>query len=300
MGNIIRTLPLGVFIVVVAFPLAMAGIAVFAGLHARRRAAIVAAMPTSPIGTAGDGYRELSGTVEPIDRQTLTAPLTGTAVCWFHAKLEEYVRRGKDISDGTWTTVREATSSTPFFVRDGTGVATVLPYGAEVTPTDKSVWYGGSPTPSDRNPPKLKPTESPNVGLVVAGGSNRRYRYTEERIYAGDPLLVHGQFSSGRLSGDAAPDAADEDDEEEAAVVDEPARARDAWDADDREDELVERARRVTTATIGRGTGTSPFMMTTTSEQEHLRLTSTGSSAAIGIALVPLALALLLLWVRFG
>jgi hypothetical protein len=37
----------------------------------------------------------------------------------------------------------EYASGTPFFVRDSTGVCTVHPDGAEVTPTDKSQWYCG-------------------------------------------------------------------------------------------------------------------------------------------------------------
>lgn len=111
----IASLPLGVFVVIVLFFVAMAAIAVVAGVSPRKQAAIVKATPTSPIGMAADGYREFEGTVEAVPGAPVTAPLTGWPCVGYHA------------------------------------------------------------------------TE-------VAGASS--YRYNEERIYAGDPLLVLGDYQT--------------------------------------------------------------------------------------------------------
>jgi hypothetical protein len=282
-GDIIRDLPLVVFMVAVAFFIAMAGVAVFASVHARQRAAIVRAMPTSPIGMAADGYRELEGRIEAVGGDAVRAPLTQWPVVWYHARVEQLKDAPGGHDSSQWRTVSDVTSAAPFLVRDRTGVAIVLPLGAEVTPTDKSRWYGDSKVPADRNPAKVKPTESATPMLDIAGTA--KFRYYEERMYAGDPLLVLGEFTSGRFG------PRDEtDDQEDAAAAGEL----------DPDDKLLVRAREVTKATIQRGTGKQPFMMTTTSQAEHLKLTSLGSSAALGVAVVPLLLAALLLWVRFG
>ena len=55
MQAIVRGLPFGVFLLVLAFPLAMAAVAFYAGFHARRRAALLKSMPTSNIGMAAEG-----------------------------------------------------------------------------------------------------------------------------------------------------------------------------------------------------------------------------------------------------
>ena len=294
MGDIIRDLPLVLFLIAVAFFIAMAGVAVFASVHARRRAAIVRAMPTTPIGMAQDGYREFEGRIEAIGEQALKAPLTHEAVVWYRARVEQ-VKEGSGHDSSQWHTVSDETSASPFLVRDATGAAIVLPLGAEVTPTDKSRWYGDSKAPKDRNPPKLKPTESTTPTIDIAG--TKKFRYYEERMYPGDPLLVHGEYKSGRFG---PRDDDDEDDEADGDKGELAEPGHDEAEGLDDDDRILVRALDVTKATIQRGSGKQPFMMTTTSQAEHLKLTSLGSSAAIGIAAVPLAIAALLLWVRFG
>lgn len=295
----IASLPIGVFVLMQLFVLAMAGILVYAGLRARRRAALVRSMPTSPIGMAEDGYREVEGTVEAVPGPPLLAPLTRQPCCWYEAKVEKYVVRGSTDtgSEGRWETVTSETSAAPFLVRDGTGVCLVDPHRAEVTPTDRSQWYGNTATPKDRNPPKVGPTEALG-GMLQSSGSNR-FRYYEARIYSGNPALVLGEFASHRF--DASEDAGDADEVEGA-------EAKPAGDASpsariaalERDDAMLDAARRVTRQTIARGTGARPFIITTTSQAQHVALSSQGGVAALGLALVPLALAALLVWLRYG
>lgn len=308
----ITALPTPVFLVALLLLLAMAGVAVYAGLTARRRTALVSGTPTTPIGMATDGYREFEGTIEAVEGG-VKAPLTQWPCVWYHAKVEKFERiRADRDSHRDWKTVKEWTSGAPFLVRDATGVCIVDPHRAEVTPTDKSLWYGATQTPTDRNPAKVGPTESAKGMVEIAGTPNAKFRYSEERMYAGDPLLVLGEFSSQRFNAGAAGN--DEDDEDETDVDEADVEAgEDDDDADsgggdedgdagdvERDDALFDKAQKVTRATIARGSGAQPFIVTTTSQAQHVALTAVGGSAALGIAAVPLALALLLLWARFG
>ena len=59
-------------------------------------------------------------------------------------------------------TIQESTSSAPILLRDASGVCLVLPYSAEVTPTDKSVWTGPTAVPTDRNPPRVGRAKTPD------------------------------------------------------------------------------------------------------------------------------------------
>ncbi|HUL72613.1 MAG TPA: GIDE domain-containing protein [Vicinamibacterales bacterium] len=280
-------IPLGVFIGIVLFFVAMAAVIVFAGLTARKRAALVKATPTSPIGMATDGYREFEGTIEAVPGAAVTAPLTGWPCAWYHAKVEKYALGSNTRTGASWHTVHEWTSNAPFFVRDATGVAIVDPFRAEVTPTDKSQWQGKTEQPADRNPAKVKPTESAHGTFEIA--TTGTFRYSEERIYAGDPLLVLGEFMTHTF------DAADEDDDAD------PGAASPETDPEEARDEaLLAAAQKVTRATIGRGSGRQPLIITTTPQAQHIALSEKGGVAAYVVALVPLGIAVLLLWARFG
>jgi hypothetical protein len=297
METIVRELPLPVFGMMVLFLLGMSGISLFAGYKARRSAAIVEETKTSPIGFAQDGYREFEGRVEPVGDEMLTAPLTQSPCCWYHVRLEKWTHETNSRPSG-WSVVREATSSSPFLVRDATGVCAVQSYGADLTPTDRSVWTGSTEVPTDRNPPRVPPTESATGAVQVSGGPGAQYRYTEERIYAGDPLLVIGSFTNGRFAASGT----DDEDEEEDLDVDAD-EASDAEDLDPFDDgaqaaRLCDRAWEITRSWVGIGRDKRPFIITTTPQAAHVAMSQMGGQAAMSIALGPLAVAALLIWTR--
>ena len=290
----IQSLPLPVFLVMLAFLFAMAGICVFAGLHARRRAALIKSMPTSQIAAAEDGYREFEGTIEAIEGRKLTAPLTLSPCCWYHARIEKWVPRNGSRTTPSWETVRETTSSAPFLLRDATGLCAVYPDQAEVTPTDKSLWYGANEEPSDRNPPRVGPGESAKGVLEIAGGPNSRYRYFEERLYEGDPLLALGYVATKRDAGDAAePDDADDPEMDEALFDDAEERDHDL-------ESLSMSASRITAKSLSSGARKQPFILTTTPQDTHVAMSELGGIGAVFIAMFPLAIAAYLLWCRYG
>ena len=298
------------FLFVTGFLLVVAGVAIYGALHARRRAALIKATPTSNIGMAQDGYGEFEGTVEAIDGPPIVAPLTHTPCAWYHARLEKWAKGGRS-SEGGYSTVEESTSGAPIMLRDATGVCLVFPYGAEVTATDKSQWTGATAVPADRNPEKVGPAGSLSQGFVVSGTTNTTFRYFEERIYIGDPLLVLGEFSQRQFESDEEDldeDDLDDDDVTEDADAGESGDSADAdgdsnramWDDSDRANELTTRAEQTTRACVQRGTGGKPFIITTTPQATHVYMADMGGQVALYLALVPIGLIALMLYARFG
>lgn len=126
MDSLIESLPVGVFVMMVGFLFAATGVIVFAGLHARRRARLMKTMPTSNIGMASDGYVEFEGRAEAIDGQTVTSPLTQRPCVWYHAEVERFAGSGASKGGDRWSTIKERSSTTPFLIRDATGVCAVF------------------------------------------------------------------------------------------------------------------------------------------------------------------------------
>jgi hypothetical protein len=112
MQALIRGLPFGLFLFMLAVLLAMAAVAFYAGMQARRRAALMESMPTSNIGMAADGYVEFEGRIEAVDGATLIAPLTRVPCAWYHAHVEKYVGKSPNSVGDGWVTVKDATSDT--------------------------------------------------------------------------------------------------------------------------------------------------------------------------------------------
>lgn len=158
------------------------------------RARLIEDTPTARIRSAPQGYVELVGEVGPeIDTPLLRAPLTHSPCCWYRFKVEQ--RRGKE-----WKTRDQGTSEAPFLLDDGTERCLVDPRGAEVTPTDRSLWYGEGPVPQDTDPPRiaLDPRRGwvQQIAVQVQADVTASYRYTEERIYGGDRLYALGHFNT--------------------------------------------------------------------------------------------------------
>ncbi|OOZ36588.1 EF-hand domain-containing protein [Solemya velesiana gill symbiont] len=159
------------------------------------RARVIEDTPTAKIRSAQQGYVELNGTALLMDGEPVHAPLTGIECCWYRYKIE---KRG----DKNWRTVESDSSDNLFLIQDQTGDCIIDPDGAEVTPSDRSVWYGSDREPTERNPkrnpvlqqPLFKVAKFLNTNMSSSFGS--RYRYTEERIYSGDMLYAIGLFKS--------------------------------------------------------------------------------------------------------
>lgn len=177
------------------FSLATAAAAVcfFYAFRLLSRARTIEDTPTAKVRSAQQGYVELTGEAHLKGIKSIQAPLTGSDCCWFRYKIE---KRGHK----NWRTIEHETSSHLFLLRDESGDCLIDPKGAVVTPRDRSVWYGHSRTPLGGRPARSPIVTSPlgqwSKWLTTDVGFGGRYRYTEERIYAGDPLYAIGWFKS--------------------------------------------------------------------------------------------------------
>lgn len=149
------------------------------------RARMLEDIPTAQVRSAVQGYVELQGRNRLLDGPPIIAPLTGTACTWWAYRIEE---RSGDRRN-PWRRIAEATSEELFGLEDETGICIVDPDGAEVYPMIRRRWYGAT----------ARPVSKPRPGRRFAGG---RYRYTERRMHAGDPLYAIGAFRTRYLSDD--------------------------------------------------------------------------------------------------
>ncbi len=172
---------------------------VFRFIH---RARIIEDTPTSKVRSAHQGYVELIGRGELMAGTPIIAPLTGSHCTWYRFKVEKRERTtdSRGHSRTRWRTVRSGVSDELFLLRDDTGTCIIDPDGAEVTPSKKDAWYGNSGDWGGGMPRKT----SGFAGL--AGGS---YRYTEERMQAGDSLYAIGLFRTVGGSSEAPNTARD-------------------------------------------------------------------------------------------
>ncbi|MDH4609558.1 GIDE domain-containing protein [Pseudomonas sp. BN102] len=136
--------------------------------------------PTSKIRSAAQGYVELYGMLHLHGDAPLAAPLTGKPCLWWRYRIEEYSENGKSKS---WRVVDSGVSDTWLRLADATGECLIDPRGAEVRPATREVWKGSS-----RHPRGLGRS---GLGSWIGGGE---YRYTEERLQAGEPLYAIGDF----------------------------------------------------------------------------------------------------------
>jgi hypothetical protein len=170
-------------------------LAFFFAFRSLHRARLIEDTPTSRIRSAHQGYVELIGEAALMEGEPIIAPLTGTPCCWWRYKIERKRDKG-------WRVTRRDQSESLFLLRDETGECVIDPDGAQVSPSEESLWYGHNPTPTTRPDQGLDTSQEQGTlfGLHFSihntftfGG---KYRYTEETITPGDPLYAIGLFKS--------------------------------------------------------------------------------------------------------
>lgn len=144
--------------------------------------------PTSRVRSAAQGYVELDGRGALAPGVETRGPLTRLPCTWWSYRIEEARSSRRSRS---WTTIERDTSSSVFWLDDGTGRCLVDPRGAQVFAAEKTVWYGSSRTPSVR-----LPDETSLLGRVFDRLVRGNFRYTEHRMSIGAPLYAIGAFRS--------------------------------------------------------------------------------------------------------
>jgi hypothetical protein len=288
--QIVREAPTEVFLGALGIVSLMTGVFVVAGARAWWQMRALGSVSPTPIGKAEAGYVRIEGHAEPANAEPLLTPLTKSKVCWYRIRIEDSKRPAGERDKGiTWREVREEASDVPFAVRDDIGRVVIDPYGADVTPTDRSVWYGATEEPDNLDPPRFSPAQNPKGDIIQvewSGGGAHRYRYTEERIYPGDPIFVQGEHRLMVVSED---DDWDLDDIERTADV--TANAAHATGAHT-DDEARDTAPIVEEWRIGKPSRRGlPYLVATTSPADMVNIyrwgiIGTGLFAAAGLAVI--------------
>ncbi|MBF7728467.1 GIDE domain-containing protein [Pseudomonas sp. N040] len=138
--------------------------------------------PTSKIRSAAQGYTELFGILQALPETPVFAPLTGKPCVWWRFKIEAQERDGKRRN---WRALESGSSEVWLELADATGKCLINPQGAEVRPLTREVWTG------NQRHPRRDEQRNLLLGLLTGG---RHYRYTEERLHAGEPLYAIGEF----------------------------------------------------------------------------------------------------------
>ncbi|MBK1717566.1 GIDE domain-containing protein [Thiocystis violacea] len=164
---------------------ALLGVAIYSLHQAIRtfwRLRTILDTPRSRIKSASQGYLELSGFASERDG-VVPAPLTDKPCVWYRYRVQK--RRGSG-RDSRWTTVEEGTAERPFLLDDGSGRCLVEPEGARLKLQRTEQWLGPHRDPRQRQ-----------IRFAWLGGGER-YRFTESRIQAGDPVYLLGRFETPR------------------------------------------------------------------------------------------------------
>ena len=156
--------------------LALAGVVL--GVRFFQRARLIEDTPTATARGVAVGYAELQGVAEAMEGPPTVAPLSGLACVWYRYRVE--TRTGDDWP--AWRATETGTSSDVFWLRDATGRVAIDPDDAEVSVRHRERWAGGVRAAT----PLLR------AGLMQDG----RYRYTEERLHAGEALYALGTLTA--------------------------------------------------------------------------------------------------------
>lgn len=135
---------------------AISGIAWLANL---RRYRAIADTPTSRIGSAAQGFVELSGVGKALPGLSIVSPARQLPCLWYRFKAYEY--RNND-----WVEIESGESDSEFLLDDGTGLCLLRPYAAEMVTDRKDSYRQGD------------------------------IKYVEETLLAGERLYALGGFVS--------------------------------------------------------------------------------------------------------
>ena len=300
--GLIRSLPNVVFVIVCALPAALVGIGLYVGLRSYRLAGLIAATRVTAASAAQEGMTAIEGKASaPSIGKALRAPLTGSVCCWFHCKIEEYVRGAS--KEWRWTTVEALTSEWPFLISDESGRCAVWPAGAEVvTPKDRSVWHGETKKPRDRNPSRESPQSVRGSGQRRCGGLSDAafslYRGADlpgRRNLCAWLVIVRTsgsfRFHGGADGSDRGRPFGEIEDAEEETEADELGEEAGGWE--------VHRARQLAPAHLAKR-GQHHYLISTLPRAEALKMHRLGVAGALWIALIGALLLAGVLVMRYG
>jgi hypothetical protein len=157
-----------------------APVCLYLGFRNWRLARLIDDTPRSRVRSAAQGYVELGGRARMPPDTVNSSPLTGRPCVWWLYRIE---RAGSGSRGRSWEVIDRGVSSTHFVLEDEADSCLVNPEGADVRPSERTVWYGA----------EAWPTTGFAAGNMALFG-NRDYRYTEHRIQEYELVNVIGDF----------------------------------------------------------------------------------------------------------
>lgn len=145
-----------------------------AGVASYRRARTIADIATSRIGSAAQGYVEVTGRAKAGPGELILTPYSQIACIWYRYRVYS-----REEPRGEWRQIDSGSSHTTFEMSDGSGACRVDPEHAEVIAPEQRVTY--------RDGDKL----------------------VEEMLFAGNQIYVLGEFTTVRGDGQAQSVSAD-------------------------------------------------------------------------------------------
>ncbi|MBY0468227.1 MAG: hypothetical protein K2Q07_04530 [Burkholderiaceae bacterium] len=152
----------------------IAAVGALAGVASYRRARAIADIATSRIGSAAQGYVEVTGQAKADPSELIFTPYSQIACIWYRYRVYS-----REEPRGEWRQIDSGSSHTTFEISDGTGSCRVDPEHAEVMAPEQRVTY--------RDGDKL----------------------VEEMLFAGSPIYVLGEYTTVRGDGEALSVSAD-------------------------------------------------------------------------------------------
>ncbi len=101
-----------------------------------RRYRAIADTPTSRIGTAAQGFVELSGVGKPLPGMSIVSPARQLPCLWYRYKAYE-------LRNSEWAQIDSGESDAEFLLDDGSGLCLMRPYDAEVVSDRKDTYRQG-------------------------------------------------------------------------------------------------------------------------------------------------------------
>lgn len=145
-----------------------------AGVASYRRARAIADIATSRIGSAAQGYVEVTGLAKADPGELILTPYSQIPCIWYRYRVYS-----REEPRGEWRQIDSGSSHTTFEMSDGSGACRVDPEHAEVMAPEQRVTY--------RDGDKL----------------------VEEMLFAGSQLYVLGEYTTVRGEGEALSVSAD-------------------------------------------------------------------------------------------
>lgn len=167
--------------------MAIGGFLLYKGFFWLKQKQMIENIPTSKIRSIAMGLVEIAGEVIPAYKVMLKSPLSQKDCVYYTYSVQEYRSSGKH---SYWATLRHGSESQVFFLKDDTGKVLVDAEGSNLKIARQTMINSSM----GKDPPEKirRFLEAENIRFGGFLGINKRMRFIEKYIAAGDRLYIMG------------------------------------------------------------------------------------------------------------